>query len=93
MWLVVLGVGLSVLKLAGLTIVAAWPWWVVLLPFALAAAWWLIADATGITQRQAMEREARRAAQRREAQFESLGMRPPSAGRPARRPGDDPKGR
>lgn len=93
MWLVVLGVGLSVLKLAGLGFVAGWPWWVVLGPFALAAAWWLIADATGFTQRQAMEREARRAAQRREAQFESLGMRPPSAGRPARRPGDSPKDR
>lgn len=80
MWLVVLGVGLSVLKLAGLGFVAGWPWWVVLAPFALAAGWWLIADATGITQRHAMEREAQRAAKRREAQFESLGMRPPPAG-------------
>lgn len=89
MWLVVLGVALSVLKLAGLGFVAAWPWWVVLAPFALAAGWWLIADATGITQRQAMEREARRAAQRREAQFESLGLRPPSAGSSRRQ--DKPK--
>ncbi len=62
-----------------------------LLPFAGAAGWWLIADATGITQRQAMEREARRAAKRREAQFESLGMRPPSAGRPTRRDGTGQK--
>ena len=80
MWLVVLGVGLGVLKLAGLGFVAGWPWWVVLAPFALAAGWWVIADATGITQRQAMEREAKRAAQRREAQFESLGLRAPPAG-------------
>ena len=90
MWLVVLGVVLCGLKLAGLGFVAGWPWWAVLLPFALAAGWWLIADATGITQRQAMEREAKRAAQRREAQFESLGLRPPSAGS-SRRRGKDSK--
>jgi small Trp-rich protein len=84
MWLVVLGVVLSGMKLAGLAVVAGWSWWVVLSPFALAAAWWVVADATGITQRQAMEREAKRAAQRRESQFASLGLRPPSAGRSGR---------
>ncbi len=84
MWLVVVGLVLVGLKLAGLGFVAGWPWWVVLAPFALAALWWKVADATGITQRRAMEREDQRAAQRREAQFESLGMRPPSAGRPSK---------
>ena len=84
MWLVVLGVLLAGLKLAGVGFVAGWSWWLVLAPFALAAVWWKVADATGITQRKAMEREDKRAAQRREAQFESLGMRPPSAGRPAK---------
>ena len=49
-------------------------------PFALAALWWKFADASGITQRDAMAREDARAAARREAQFESLGMRPPKAG-------------
>ncbi len=84
MWLVVVGVVLVGLKLLGVAYVAAWPWWLVLAPFALAALWWKVADATGITQRQAMAREDARAAQRREAQFESLGMRPPSAGRPTK---------
>jgi small Trp-rich protein len=84
MWLVVLGLVLVGLKLLGLGFVAGWSWWLVLAPFALAAVWWKVADATGITQRQAMEREDKRAAQRREAQFESLGMRPPSAGRPTK---------
>lgn len=84
MWLVVLGVLLSVLKLAGLGVVAGWSWWVVLAPFALAAAWWAVADATGITQRRAMEQEARRAAARREAQFESLGLKSPAPGRATR---------
>ncbi len=80
MWLVVVGVVLAGLKLLGLGMVAGWPWWTVLAPFALAALWWKVADATGITQRRAMDREDARAAKRREAQFEALGMRPPSPG-------------
>ena len=84
MWLVVAGVVLVGLKLAGVGFAAAWSWWLVLAPFALAAVWWKVADATGITQRKAMEREDKRAAQRREAQFEPRGMRRPSAGRPAK---------
>ena len=80
MWLVVLGVLLTVLKLLGISVFAGLSWWWVLLPFALAALWWKFADASGITQRDAMAREDERAAQRREAQFESLGMRPPKAG-------------
>ncbi len=81
MWLVVVGVLLLVLKLMGLGFVAGWPWWLVLLPFALAALWWKFADGTGITQRAAMRREDERAAKRREAQFESLGLRQPGRGR------------
>ena len=84
MWLVVVGVVLVGLKLLGVGFVAGWSWWLVLAPFALAAVWWKLADAMGITQRQAMDREDARAAKRREAQFEALGMRPPSAGRPAK---------
>lgn len=84
MWLVVLGVVLIGLKLAGVGLAAGLSWWLVLAPFALAAAWWAVADATGITQRQAMEREDARAAKRREAQFESLGLKPPSPGRATR---------
>ncbi len=80
MWLVVVGVLLVGLKLLGLGFFAGWSWWVVLAPFALAALWWKVADATGITQRHAMAREDARAAQRREAQFAALGMRPPTTG-------------
>ena len=84
MWLVVVGVVLVGLKLLGVDFVAGWSWWLVLAPFVLAAVWWKVADAMGITQRQAMNREDARAAKRREAQFEALGMRPPSAGRPTK---------
>lgn len=81
MWLVVVGVLLLALKLMGLGFVAGWSWWLVLLPFALAALWWQIADGAGFTQRAAMRREDERAAKRREAQFDSLGLRPPGRGR------------
>ena len=84
MWLVLLGLLMVGLKLAGVGFVAGWSWWLVLAPFALAAVWWKVADAVGITQRKAMEREDKRAADRREAQFAALGMRPPSASRPAK---------
>lgn len=80
MWLVVVGVVLVALKALGLGFVAGWSWWLVLAPFAVAAAWWTFADLSGITQRQAMQRDAERAAQRRRAQFEALGLRMPGKG-------------
>jgi len=80
MWMVVVGVLLVGLKLAGFGLVAGWPWWGVLVPFAAAALWWQIADRSGLTRRQAMQREDAKAAKRREAQFESLGLRPPGQG-------------
>ena len=79
MWLVLLGLLLTGLKLAGLTGVAAWSWWIVLAPYALAAAWWKFADSSGITQRNAMRRADELAAQRRDSQFEALGLRVPKA--------------
>ena len=81
MWLVVLGVLAVVLKLAGIGFVAGLSWWWVLAPFAAAAVWWQVADSTGITQRYAMARADKRAADRRERQFEALGLRPPKGGK------------
>ena len=40
MYLLGLGMVLLGLKLLGLGPVAAWDWWVVLMPLALAAIWW-----------------------------------------------------
>lgn len=81
MWLVALGVLAVVLKLAGIGFVAGLSWWWVLSPFAAAAVWWQVADSTGITQRDAMARADKRAADRRESQFEALGLRPPKGGK------------
>ena len=57
-----LGLGLILLAMKYLEMgpVAAWDWWVVLLPFGLAMVWWAWADASGYTKRKAMERENRR---------------------------------
>jgi small Trp-rich protein len=74
MFFVVLGVLFLVMKLAGWGPVAAWPYWGVLMPFALAALWWWYADKSGWTQRQAMKKmEARRDARRRK-NLDALGI-------------------
>ena len=74
MWFVGLGCLLVLLKWADLTAVAGWSWWIVLAPFAAAAIWWIIADATGYTKARESEREDRRVAERRERHLENLGL-------------------
>ena len=66
MYLLGLGLLLLVMKYQALGPVADWSWWVVLLPFGLAVAWWSWADASGYTKRKAMEREDKRRDDRRE---------------------------
>lgn len=70
-----LGVGLVllVLKYLAITAVAAWSWWLVLSPFALAVLWWAWADSSGYTKRKAMEREDARSEKRRAQQHAALG--------------------
>ncbi len=52
--------------------VAAWSWWLVLLPFGLAVAWWQWADSTGYTKRKAMERQDKKRDERRARTKEAL---------------------
>jgi small Trp-rich protein len=85
MWFVALGCLLGLAKLAEFGPVAAWSWWVVLSPFAVAAAWWTIADSTGLTQRRAMDRAAEKTAERRERHLKDMGLdtfERPKDGRP-----------
>ncbi|MDD2925341.1 TIGR04438 family Trp-rich protein [Rhodoferax sp.] len=72
MYLLVLGLVLLGLKYIEWGPVALWPWWLVLAPFALAAAWWAWADSSGYTKRKAMEREDRRRDARRARTKEAL---------------------
>lgn len=56
MYFLGLGLLLVVLKLLEFGAVAEWNWWIVLTPFALAAAWWQWADWSGYTKRKEMEK-------------------------------------
>ncbi len=70
-----LGLGLILLAMKYLEYgpVAAWSWWIVLAPFALAVAWWAWADSSGYTKRKAMERENARRDARIERNKTALG--------------------
>jgi small Trp-rich protein len=78
MWLVAIGVLIQVLNLAGIGPVGEWTWkdqwWAMLLPFALAMAWWAWADWSGWTQRQAMARVDAKREGRRQKALDALGL-------------------
>lgn len=76
MWFLGVGLLLLLLKWQAVDPVGQWPWWAVLIPFALAVAWWNWADASGRTKRKAVEKENERKAARLERQREALGMAP-----------------
>lgn len=77
MGFVLLGVVFVVLRLGGWVQFHRddlWAWVIVLSPFAGAALWWAWADASGRTQRKAMEAMDARKAARREQQMVNLGQ-------------------
>ena len=75
MYLLVIGVVLTLLKYLEIGFVANWSWWWVLAPYAGAALWWAWADTTGYTKRKAAEKMEQRKQQRIDKQRESLGLR------------------
>ncbi|KAF1049144.1 TIGR04438 family Trp-rich protein [Xylophilus sp.] len=81
MYLLGLGIVLLLLKTFEIGPVAAWPWWWTLVPFALAAAWWAWADATGYTRRRAMEKMERRKQDRIDRQRAAMGQPPKRRGK------------
>jgi len=76
-----LGIVLLAMKYLEIGAVAAWSWWAVLSPFALAVAWWAWADWSGYTKKRAMQREDARKKARVEKQRESLGLGTKKPGR------------
>lgn len=79
---VLLGVLLIVLKLGGFVQFHKdefWAWLIVLSPFALALLWWAWSDASGRTQKKAMDALDAKKAARREQQMEALGQFNPGA--------------
>ena len=76
MYFLGLGLVFLVMKYLELGPVAAWDWWVVLVPFGLAVAWWAWADSTGYTKKKAVERENARKQDRIDRTRDALGMLP-----------------
>ena len=74
MWFLILGVLGVALKYLEIGPVATLSWWIVLIPFVLAVAWWSYADASGYTKRKVIERENERKAERVDRQRSRLGM-------------------
>ena len=70
----IVGVLLLVAKLAELGPVGEWSWWIVLAPFAVAAAWWQFSDSSGLTKRREIDKLERRKQERREKAMEALGL-------------------
>jgi small Trp-rich protein len=74
MLFLLLGVLGAVLKYLEVGFIAQWSWWIMLIPFALAVAWWAYADASGYTKRRVMEKEDLRKQNRIDRQRSALGM-------------------
>jgi small Trp-rich protein len=74
MWFIIIGVLLIVLKFAEVGPVAGMAWWWVLSPFALAAAWWAYADATGMTKRAEMDKLEDKKKVRRQKAMDAMGI-------------------
>ena len=74
MYLLLMGILALALKYLEIGPVAAWSWWVVLSPFALAVAWWAWADASGYTKQREIDKMAKRKQERIEKQRVAMGM-------------------
>ena len=74
MWFLMLGLLGVALKYFEIGVVATLSWWIVLIPFALAIAWWSWADASGYTKRKVVEKENQRRQDRIDRQRSNLGM-------------------
>jgi small Trp-rich protein len=80
MVLVVVGVLMIVMNLAGIGWFAAWNWeltgdlWKFCAPFALAALWWFWSDKSGLNKRREMDRMEERKRARRAANISALGL-------------------
>jgi small Trp-rich protein len=76
MYFLLVGIATLLMKYLEFGPVAAWSWWVVLSPFAMAMAWWAWADRSGYTKRVEMEKMEKRKTDRIERQREAMGMLP-----------------
>ena len=76
MYLLLIGLVGLVMKYLEIGPVATLSWWVLLIPFALAVAWWAWADSTGYTKKKEMSKMDLRKQERIEKQRAAMGMLP-----------------
>ena len=76
MYFLLIGVVMLAMKYLEFGPVAAWSWWLVLSPFALAMLWWAWADKSGYTKRVEIEKMAKRKQIRIDKQRDAMGMLP-----------------
>jgi small Trp-rich protein len=87
MYLVIVGVIVIILNLAGIGPMAAWNWqffgdlWKFCVPFLIAVVWWGWADSSGWTKRREMEKMDQKRIDRRAKNLDDLGMGPKKKGR------------
>jgi small Trp-rich protein len=75
-YLLLIGLVALTLKYLEIAPVAAWSWWVVMIPFALAAAWWAWADASGYTKQKEVDKMDKRKQDRIDRQRDAMGLQP-----------------
>ena len=73
MWMLLIALLLTLLKYLEVGPLAGLSWWWLLLPYGLTAAWWSYADASGLTQRRAVDQEEARRLKRIDRQKQALG--------------------
>ena len=76
MYFLLIGLVSLALKYLEIGPVAALNWWIVMLPFALAVAWWAWADASGYTKQKEINKMDKRKQDRIDKQRAAMGMRP-----------------
>ena len=76
MYLLLIGLLGLALKYLEIGPVATLSWWLVLIPFPLAVAWWAWADSTGYTKKKEMNKMDLRKKERIEKQRVAMGMLP-----------------
>ena len=74
MYFLLIGVLGLALKYLEIEPVSGLSWWLVLLPFALAAAWWAWADASGYTRRKEIKKMDDRKQKRIDRQRAAMGF-------------------
>ena len=76
MYFLLAGIALLLMKYLEVGPVANWAWWMCLIPFPLAVAWWAWADNTGYTKRKEVAKENARKQARIDKNRAGLGMGP-----------------